>query len=174
MSVVLEKNPDYHMGEPDVERLIFQVIPDSDTALQAFFNGEVDMLKGVPNSQVPALLQDPQYKLGYSSAARRYQIAVNMQNEKMTWEVRKAVSLAIDREEISLKGTNGLMPPGPTVSIRPTAPGPTMRTLISASAMWKKPVLCWSRPVTPSTATATTLSWRCWCSPAAPMRTAAR
>lgn len=60
---MLEKNPDYHMGEPDVERLIFQVIPDSDTALQAFFNGEVDMLKGVPNSQVPALLQDPQYKL---------------------------------------------------------------------------------------------------------------
>lgn len=111
VSVVLEKNPDYHMGEPDVERLIFQVIPDSDTALQAFFNGEVDMLKGVPNSQVPALLQDPQYKPGYSSAARRYQIAVNMQNEKMTWEVRKAVSLAIDREEISLKGTNGLMPP---------------------------------------------------------------
>ena len=64
VSVVLEKNPDYHMGEPDVERLIFQVIPDSDTALQAFFNGEVDMLKGVPSSQVPALLQDPQYKLG--------------------------------------------------------------------------------------------------------------
>ena len=32
VSVVLEKNPDYHMGEPDVERLIFQVIPDSDTA----------------------------------------------------------------------------------------------------------------------------------------------
>lgn len=111
ISIVLEKNPDYHLGEPDVERLIFQVIPDSDTALQAFFNGEIDMLKPVPNSQVPALLQDPQYKLGYSSAARRYQIAMNMESEKMTWAVRKAVALSIDREEISRKGTNGLMPP---------------------------------------------------------------
>ena len=111
VSVVLEKNPDYHLGAPDPERLIFQIIPDSDTALQAFFNGEVDMVKGVPSSQVPALLQDPQYKMGYSSAARRYQIAMNMESEKMTWEVRKAVALSIDREEISVKGTNSLMPP---------------------------------------------------------------
>lgn len=111
VSIVLEKNPDYHMGASDVERLIFQVIPDSDTALQAFFNGEIDMLKPVPSSQVPALLQDPQYKMGYSSAARRYQIAMNMESEKMSWEVRKAVALSIDREEISRKGTNGLMPP---------------------------------------------------------------
>ena len=111
VSIVLEKNEDYHMGAPDVERLIFQVIPDSDTALQAFFNGEIDMLKGVPSSQVPALLQDPQYKMGYSSAARRYQIAMNMESEKMPLAVRQAVALSIDREEISRKGTNGLMPP---------------------------------------------------------------
>ena len=111
VSIVLEKNPDYHLGAPQVDRLIFQVIPDSDTAMQAFFNGEIDMLKPVPNSQVPALLQDPQYKLGYSSAARRYQIAMNMESEKMTLAVRQAVALSIDREEISRKATNGLMPP---------------------------------------------------------------
>jgi len=34
-----------------------------------------------------------------------------MESEKMTWAVRKAVALSIDREEISRKGTNGLMPP---------------------------------------------------------------
>ncbi len=111
VSIVLEKNPDYHLGAPQVDRLIFQVIPDSDTAMQAFFNGEIDMLKPVPNSQVPALLKDPQYKLGYSSAARRYQIAMNMESEKMTLAVRQAVALSIDREEISRKATNGLMPP---------------------------------------------------------------
>jgi peptide/nickel transport system substrate-binding protein len=111
-SITLEKNPDYFRGAPKVDRLIFSIIPDDATAVQAFKNGELDLLTGVPNSDVPAMQQDPEVKMGVMTAARRYQVICNMENETMSkWEVRKAVALGINREEISQKGTGGLQAP---------------------------------------------------------------
>lgn len=111
-SITLEKNPDYFKGAPDIDRLIYMIIPDSNTAVQAFYNGEIDLLAGVPNSEVPAMQANSELKLGAMTAARRYQLICNMENETMgKWEVRKAIALGIDREEISLKGTGGLQAP---------------------------------------------------------------
>lgn len=111
-NITLEKNPDYFKGAPAIDRLIYSVIPDSNTAVQAFYNGEIDLLTGVPNSEVPTMQQDSNIKLGVMTAARRYQLICNMDNEIMSkWEVRKAIALGIDREEISQKGTNGLQEP---------------------------------------------------------------
>lgn len=111
-SITLEKNPDYFKGAPSIDKLIFSIIPDDTTAVQAFKNGEIDLLAGVPNSDVPAMQQDPDIKMGAMTAARRYQVICNMENETMSkWEVRKAIALGIDREEISQKGTGGLQAP---------------------------------------------------------------
>lgn len=59
VSVVLEKNPDYHMGEPDVERLIFQVIPDSDTALQASSTARWTCSRACPTPRCPPCCRTP-------------------------------------------------------------------------------------------------------------------
>lgn len=112
VSITLEKNEEYFKGAPEIDRLIFMIVPDSDTAVQAFYNGEIDLLRGVPNSEVPAMQQNPDIKMGVMTAARRFQMICNMTNETMQkWEVRKAISLGIDRDEISLKGTGGLQAP---------------------------------------------------------------
>jgi len=111
-SITLEKNPDYFKGAPAIDKLIFSIIPDDTTAVQAFKNGEIDLLTNVPNSEVPAMQADPDIKMGVMTAARRYQVICNMENETMSkWEVRKAIALGIDREEISKKGTGGLQAP---------------------------------------------------------------
>ena len=112
VSVNLEKNPDYFKGAPAIDKLIFQIIPDSTTAVQAFYNHEIDIIDGVPNSEVLAMQNNPEIKLGCISAARRYQVICNMEDETMSKpEVRRAVALSIDREEISAKATNGLQAP---------------------------------------------------------------
>ena len=66
----------------------------------------------MPNSEVLAMQTNPEIKLGCISAARRYQVICNMEDETMSKpEVRRAVALSIDREEISAKATNGLQAP---------------------------------------------------------------
>ena len=112
VSITLEKNEDYFKGAPKIDKLIYMIVPDDTTAVQAFYNGEIDILTDVPTSEVLNMQNDPEIKLGCMSAARRYQLICNMENETMSkWEVRKAVALALDREEISLKATSGLQAP---------------------------------------------------------------
>lgn len=112
VSLTFEKNPDYFKGEPGVDKLIYVVSSDTDTAYQAFLNGEIDYITDVPAANVPAMKEDSNYKLGCLSAARRYQMCFNMNGEITSdYAVRKAVSMALDREEISTKGTNGLQAP---------------------------------------------------------------
>ncbi len=112
VSVVLEKNEDYFQGAPKIDKLVFQIMTDDTTAVQAFYNGEIDVLDGVPASEVLNMKNNPEIKLGCVSAARRFQMICNMKDETMSkWEVRKAVALSIDREEISKKATNGLQAP---------------------------------------------------------------
>lgn len=112
VSVTLEANAEYFKGAPNVDKVVYAIISDKDTALQAFYNGELDILTDIPMSEVPAMEQNSDIKLGNISAARRYQIACNMNDEHIgKQEVRKAIALGIDREEVSKKATNSLMAP---------------------------------------------------------------
>ena len=110
--IVLEANEDYFKGAPKIDKLIFVIIPDQNTAAQAFYNGEIDLLKDVAPPEVIAMQKNPDIKLGVMTAARRYQLIFNMKNEVgSNFAIHKAIALGIDREEISKKGTNGLQKP---------------------------------------------------------------
>lgn len=112
VSITLEKNPDYFGGEPFVDRVIYVISTDSDTAYQAFLNGEVDLLTDVPTSNVNVLQGDSNYSVGCLSAGRRYQMCFNMEGTYTSeLAVRQAIAKAINREEISTKATNGLQAP---------------------------------------------------------------
>lgn len=45
--------------------------------MQAFYNGEIDVLDGVPASEVLNMKNNPEIKLGCMSAARRFQMICN-------------------------------------------------------------------------------------------------
>jgi peptide/nickel transport system substrate-binding protein len=46
--IVLEANPDYWGGPPDIDRFLFQIIPSQETSLQALLAGEIDYSRLTP------------------------------------------------------------------------------------------------------------------------------
>ncbi|HEX6249291.1 MAG TPA: ABC transporter substrate-binding protein [Nocardioidaceae bacterium] len=54
-TVRFEKNPDYWMGEPNVDELVFRVFKAEDPAVQALRKGEIDFVEGISPNQIEAL-----------------------------------------------------------------------------------------------------------------------
>ncbi len=108
----LVKNPDYHDGEPYLDKIIYSIIPDDTTAVQALINGEVDMLEVVPSSSVNQLLNDPNFRMDLNPYPSPWRYIFNLEAEEVSdLAVRQAIALCVDREEASQKVTNGIMPP---------------------------------------------------------------
>lgn len=112
VETVLVKNPNYHDGEPHLDKLIFSIIPDDTTAIQALINGEVDTNSLVPDAFVDQLKEDPNFRVDRNLYPSPWRYIFNLKEEKVADPaVRKAIALCIDREDISKKVTNGIMPP---------------------------------------------------------------
>lgn len=109
-NITLTENPDYFRGASKVKKLIFRIIPDSNTALEAFNNGELDVL-GVapPTTAVNTLEKTDGVTVVKNNTLGRYYVAFNM--TKSPWnkqQVREAFALAINRQDILSKAFNGI------------------------------------------------------------------
>lgn len=102
VNITLEANPDYFNGAPQVGKLVYQIIPDSNTAVQAYNNGELDILGVmVPSAQVDALESDENTKVVYNANFGRYYYGFNFNSEALqSKEVREAITIGINRQEI--------------------------------------------------------------------------
>ncbi|AKI97813.1 ABC transporter substrate-binding protein [Kosmotoga pacifica] len=101
--VTVEKNPDYFLGEPYVDKIVFKILPDENTALQAFLNGEVDYDGNVSNAQISILKRIPGVVVKMKPAPSRYYIAFNIGGRESPFhdkKVRFAVAYALNRKEI--------------------------------------------------------------------------
>lgn len=109
-SVELEANEEYFKGAPYIKRLIFKIIPDENSALQAFKNGEVDIIGGgIPYSEVKNLQEDPRATVILKEYPSRYYLGFNFKNEILQdHRVREAIARAIDRSEILEKAFHGI------------------------------------------------------------------
>ena len=108
VSVTLTANEDYYGEKPGCDTVIFSIIPDTNTAVQAFLNGEVDYLgSSAPASELENLAA--QGANVYSRPfASRYYICYNMRREALQdANVRLAIAKAIDRQEILDKALSG-------------------------------------------------------------------
>ena len=109
-SIVFEAFDDYFRGRPYLDQVIYTIIPDTNTAYQAFLNGELDNLAGgFPAGAVDKLDGDPNYKILYSDITGGYDyLTFNFEDENFgKQEVREAVALAVDKDqivEVALKG----------------------------------------------------------------------
>jgi ABC-type transport system substrate-binding protein len=109
VSIVFEANDDYFYGRPYLDELIYQIIPDKNTAYQAFKNGELDNLAGgFPPAEVNSLDNNPNFKLLYNEGGGRDYLTFNFEDEHFGKpEVRQAVALGVDKDqiiEVALKG----------------------------------------------------------------------
>lgn len=113
--ITLTRNPDYFQeGLPYLDRLIFKIIPDASSRVLALETGEVDYLsyQNLPSSAVPNLKQNKDiviFNEGFESLGTVLILTLNNEiPELQDVRVRKAISMAVDRDYISERADYGL------------------------------------------------------------------
>ncbi|MDO4322195.1 MAG: ABC transporter substrate-binding protein [Lachnospiraceae bacterium] len=116
VSITLEANQDYFGQVPAYDKLVYQIIPDSNTAIQAFGNGEIDVLGVMPaGSQIATLKNMADTVVTSIPNFGRYYYGYNFKSEALAdVNVRTALTTAIDRQEIVDKafGESGVLAEG--------------------------------------------------------------
>jgi oligopeptide transport system substrate-binding protein len=127
-AVLLERNEDYYGKKAQIKYILGRVIHERSTAVNMFKKGEIDALDELPAIEISNLKNMKEYKSGPQLAMYYYGMNISkppFDNVK----VRRALSLAIDREEVNkiLGGTKisaySIVPPGivghdPTIGLR--------------------------------------------------------
>lgn len=126
--VEFRANEDYWGGRPEIDQLIFRVIPESSTRVAELLTGGVDIAPGVLPQDWPRIEQNPNTQMIHYLTDRVWGLTlahtpppgVDAVMTSMI-EVREAVNLAIDREELNdLVGGFGV----PTMTrLTPPIPG---------------------------------------------------
>lgn len=104
--VVLVRNPDYFKaGLPKLDRLVFRIIPDATTQINALLAGEVDVLSRVSAIDVQRLQNHPvtlvDSQAGPGGANCIMTLSFNLERPKLAdLRVRQAFARAIDRAQI--------------------------------------------------------------------------
>lgn len=111
-SITVAANPNYYAGCPQVDQVVFSIIADSETAVQALLGGEIDELTSIPTSYVDQLLADDSIVMTKNEYPSPVRMVFNCTDETMSSQaLRTAISMCINREDISVKASGGIMAP---------------------------------------------------------------
>ena len=101
----MEANEEYWRKVPSVKRLVFLSVPDGTTRLAMLRRGEVDVAYLLEGQLGESIRNDPKLKLVFSGGVATFVLDYfDMWDPKSPWHdqrVRKAASLAIDRQTMS-------------------------------------------------------------------------
>jgi len=110
-SVTLVRDDNYPV-KAKIDKLIFSIIPDEATALEAFKNGEIDFYENFPTSAYKELKSDSNTRVIINEYPSPIRMVFNYNNKTLAkLNVRKAIAMAIDRDEISDKVFAGIQKP---------------------------------------------------------------
>lgn len=110
-TIELKAFADYRRGAPEIEKVVFHYIPDENTRVAALRSGEVDVLADVGvilPEQVPLLKADQEIELFTADVLTS--VYLIFQTEKAPFdepELRRAISLLLNREELVEKLLDG-------------------------------------------------------------------
>jgi len=114
--VVFEANTNYFAGRPQLDRVVFRIVPDETVLLASLRTGEIDLLPYIPPNQITEIASETKLRLmkypdrGYSFLAFNLQRPIFADRR-----MRQAITKAINRQnliEVLLNG-NGRLIPGP-------------------------------------------------------------
>ncbi len=100
--LVLERNPDYWQGPPDLNKVTFRYIPEFSARLAALLAGEVDIMKDVPPHAVEMVDRSGKARVRSTVSSRiNYLALVNLKPGPMQdLRVRKAINHAVNVDEL--------------------------------------------------------------------------
>jgi len=99
--IELVANDDYFLGRPNLDRIVFKIVPDPTNLLTQLETGEIDFYHHFPPSAYERLSRNPNLRI-YKFPSRSYTyIGWNCAREPFSNpKVRRALNMAIDRREI--------------------------------------------------------------------------
>lgn len=121
--LVLAANPDYWGGKPKWERVIYRPMSNDAARVAALLAGDVDMIENPPPADIKKLRSNPDVKISEVLSNRLIYLALDVgqptagipdtdgKNPLQDRRVRKALSLAINREAITSRIVEGLAKP---------------------------------------------------------------
>ena len=100
--LVLEKNPDYWQGVPDLNKVTFRYVPEFSARLAALLAGEIDIVKDVPPHTVEMVDRSGRAKVRATVSSRiNYLALVNLKPGPMQdLRLRKAIHHAVNVDEL--------------------------------------------------------------------------
>lgn len=109
-SVTIEKNDNYWGDKPYLDKVVFSIIPDKNTAYQSWLNGEIDETRnGVPTNELGKYKDNKEYVIYNKLWPNKGYIHFNVKKGKFAdLKVRQAVAYGIDRDEIFNKALKGM------------------------------------------------------------------
>ncbi len=107
-SVQLEANTAFFSEGPYLERLIYSIQPDPNTQVESLVNGEMDFVEGIPNTRVPDMEANPDFTVAPKVYPSPIYFGFNQAHPPLdNLDVRKAIGMAIDREQIVATAAGG-------------------------------------------------------------------
>lgn len=109
-SVTYVANENYFKGAPDIKKVAVQTVVNDESAIIALQTGEFDyFMRSVPAISVDAIKSDPNLELVNIASRKVYYMCFNCERGPFADpNMRKAVSLAINREDLNVMITEGL------------------------------------------------------------------
>ncbi|MFP4011899.1 MAG: ABC transporter substrate-binding protein [Spirochaetaceae bacterium] len=99
--VVIEKYDDYWGEEPEIDSIVWKVVPEDSTRLLEIQAGEVDIIKNILPEQLETVEEDEELELVQVTGANLFFGSINHEVEPFDdVRVRRAVSHAIDFESL--------------------------------------------------------------------------
>ncbi|PJF27943.1 MAG: glutathione ABC transporter substrate-binding protein [Phototrophicales bacterium] len=118
--VVLTRNPNYWGEQPEIETLIFKVVPEAGARIVEIESGTVDVAVRIPPADIPRLQMNPDIDVVITPGLRTIYIFFNTTDPLFDdVRVRQAFNYAVDKEAIA----NSLFEGAARVSEAPFAPG---------------------------------------------------
>jgi len=115
----MEANPDYWMGAPHIDDVVFRPYGNPEALKLALTTGEVDAVDGLPPSIFNTLQDQPNIETNVSSAGRFDNIAFNFEGtgdpSLHDQNVRDAIAIAVDRQALVDRVTLGYASLGDSV-----------------------------------------------------------
>lgn len=99
--VVLESFDNFYKGQPEIPRLVMQVIPEPVAQITALAAGDLNVTNLIPHSNVDRLESIDEIRIEQSSAFISALLAMNCEAGVLTdLRVRQAISKSIDRDAV--------------------------------------------------------------------------
>ena len=144
--VVLERNPEYFRGAPQITRVRFRVVPDAIVRALELRKGSADLeMSSLSPDIIPVLARQPDLEVADRSGTNLNYLGFNLEDPALSHrELRQALALATDREALirfllhgQAKIAAGVLPPDhwaaePNVALYPFDPARANQLLNAA------------------------------------------